>query len=212
MAGLFGYAAVGALGGLGEGLTEQANDKREDKLRQIELALRKSERTEDRAWQVEDRNFNAAQARSRAASSRKSSVKFKPLSTAEMDRIAKKLDLADGGADPARVEAYVSEFNRRKNDYAEAGVEVTFEELWDETFGTENKTPGTPGKEGGWFGIGAEDPTEPTGTGTWGKSEDTAGKALPAPENPDERVVGQVYTSPSGKKGRWTANGWELVD
>lgn len=36
--------------------------------------------------------------------------------------------------------------------------------------------------------------------------------ALPAPRDPAQRQVGQVYRSPTGAMGRWTGEGWEVVD
>jgi len=35
--------------------------------------------------------------------------------------------------------------------------------------------------------------------------------AISAPENPEERVIGQVYLLPDGRKGEWTGTGWRIV-
>lgn len=37
------------------------------------------------------------------------------------------------------------------------------------------------------------------------------GDNVPAPRDPAQRVVGQVYTAPDGRKVRWRGDGWELV-
>lgn len=55
--------------------------------------------------------------------------------------------------------------------------------------------------------------TEPLWTSDKGSSPQKAAPSAlpPAPRDAAARTVGQVYVSPTGKKGRWTGQGWELV-
>lgn len=55
MAGLFSYAAAGAISGLGEGLVQQAEAERERALDELRRQERAAEREQERAWQMQDR-------------------------------------------------------------------------------------------------------------------------------------------------------------
>lgn len=64
-------------------------------------------------------------------------------------------------------------------------------------------------------GFGALQPATlplPTGLGSPGPIESGNNVALPAPRDPGQRQVGQVYRSPTGQAARWTEDGWEVVD
>lgn len=53
--------------------------------------------------------------------------------------------------------------------------------------------------------------TPPSAPAAAPPSAPAAGKFPPAPVNPAERQIGQVYTAPNGRNGRWTGQGWEIV-
>jgi hypothetical protein len=57
------------------------------------------------------------------------------------------------------------------------------------------------------------EPTMPTDPGQPSLGGDpVAGPAMPAPTDPAERVVGQVYRNARGQLARWNGEGWELVN
>lgn len=57
MAGLLGYAVAGGMAGLGQGMVQQAQARREEFLENLRHERRQAERMQDRAWQVEDRDL-----------------------------------------------------------------------------------------------------------------------------------------------------------
>jgi hypothetical protein len=63
---------------------------------------------------------------------------------------------------------------------------------------------------------GSQQPPEPDMPSDPGQpslgGDPVAGPAMPAPTDPAERVVGQVYRNARGQLARWNGEGWELVN